>query len=42
MKTSHSPVAGPSPDLLCLLQEGGRVPLNPEAVISVHSDAALE
>ena len=42
MKTPHSPVAGPRPDLLRLLQEGGRVPLNPEAVIPIHSDAALE
>ena len=42
MKTPHSPVAGPSPDLLGLLQEGCGVPLNPEAVIPIHSDAALE
>ena len=42
MKTPHSPVAGPSPNLLCLLQEGSGVTLNPEAVISIHSDAALE
>ena len=41
MKTPHSPIAGPRPDILCLLQEGGGVTLNPEAVIPVYSDAAL-